>query len=195
MGFHFDEIFHEHGLFSHDNIVQVRNSPRSSESSGDEESCYSSSESSSNKKNGSSGNDSSDDREVLEISNVWACPRHPEASPSRRGYKHHASYEYLIRSAALGCEICMLFAFGGTQRSSKKGSEFLELHVGADSCIPLLEAEAEAEDAKKQIYVAGRPLQQGRRGVSEIRLFCCEDICLDIGVFCYPGQWCPFPSS
>jgi len=40
--------------------------------------------------------------------------------PHRRGYKHHASYDELVRSAALGCELCRVFACGSTHFSERQ---------------------------------------------------------------------------
>jgi Heterokaryon incompatibility protein (HET) len=160
MGFHFDEIFFQHDLYNRR---------------------FGSSQSWASSEAGGESNDSG------------ACE--PATTPRQQGYRHHASYDCLIKSAALGCELCILFAFNGTEvyhvDSLRDGSSHREIDFDGISNA-VLEAEAEAEDHEKQIVVVGKNSALGRSardGFSEIRLFFCRKICLEVGVFCYPGQW------
>lgn len=56
----------------------------------------------------------------------------------KRGYRHHASYENLLRSAALGCELCKLFI----------------LHPWETLYAVAIKGEEGLPDEEKQIYVS-----------------------------------------
>lgn len=207
MGFHFDEIFQDYDLediaTSNSNSRGISSSQEASREGSREESwssgsrcadheSFRASESSSLRASQSPSPvsdlvDFSNDRYEIRASVVQIEPTSPRATLSHghRGYyKHHASYSHLIRSAALGCELCMLFARDTTASISSK-----------DNCEGFFEAiinaESEVEDSEKQIFVTRKlksATQVSRRGASEILLSFCDDIDVVVEVFCYPDD-------
>jgi hypothetical protein len=115
----------------------------------------------------------------------------------RKGYKHHASYENLIRSAALGCEICRLFALQLTKNKNGLLTPICRNYasVSPDGIVlPLLEEEEWLPKDEKQLYVTGKfksfdaSYERWLRGVPEVEMFSSAGYIFKTGVFCYPGQ-------